>query len=72
MIKEISILIEGQYQRAIALLQKIKINYYSCRYFNRKEVIFKDDLEVIFGTRPFEFSRRKYYSYKTNQHLLRF
>jgi cell division protease FtsH len=52
--KEISILIEGQYQRAIALLQENKDKLLQLAdILIEKEVIFKDDLEVIFGTRPF-------------------
>ena len=52
--KEISILIEGQYQRAIALLQENKDKLLQLAdILIEKEVIFKDDLEVIFGSRPF-------------------
>ena len=51
---EISILIEGQYQRAIKLLQdnKDKLNQLA-DILIEKEVIFKDDLETIFGVRDF-------------------
>jgi cell division protease FtsH len=51
---EISILIEGQYQRAIQLLEdnKDKLNQLA-DILIEKEVIFKDDLELIFGTRDF-------------------
>ncbi|MBT8186441.1 MAG: ATP-dependent zinc metalloprotease FtsH [Croceitalea sp.] len=52
---EISKMIEEQYQRAIALLEKNKDKL--TELANRlleKEVIFKDDLEKIFGKRPFE------------------
>jgi cell division protease FtsH len=53
--KEISNLIEGQYQRAITILQenKDKLTKLAERLLE-KEVIFKDDLEEIFGKRPFE------------------
>ena len=53
--QEISILIEGQYQRAIALLElhKDKLNQLA-DILIEKEVIFKDDLESIFGKRPFD------------------
>ena len=51
---EISILIEGQYQRAIKLLEdnKDKLNQLA-DILIEKEVIFKDDLETIFGERSF-------------------
>ena len=53
--KEISSLIEGQYQRAITILRenKDKLTKLAERLLE-KEVIFKDDLEEIFGKRPFE------------------
>ena len=53
--QEISILIEGQYQRAIDLLElhKDKLNQLA-DILIEKEVIFKDDLETIFGKRPFD------------------
>jgi cell division protease FtsH len=52
---EISKLIEEQYQRAIELLShnKDKLKELADRLLE-KEVIFKDDLEKIFGKRPFE------------------
>ena len=48
--KEISNLIEGQYQRAIQILKdnKDKLNQLAAILIE-KEVIFKDDLEAIFG-----------------------
>lgn len=53
--KEISDLIEGQYQRAIKLLEKNKDKLVRLAdVLIEKEVIFKDDLEQIFGKRPFE------------------
>ncbi len=53
--KEISELIETQYQRAIKILDenKDKLNQLADILID-KEVIFKDDLESIFGMRPFE------------------
>jgi cell division protease FtsH len=52
---EISKIIEGQYKRAIEILQehKDKLVLLANRLLE-KEVIFKDDLEKIFGKRPFE------------------
>jgi len=53
--KEISNLIEGQYKRALDLLEhnKDKLTQLADILLD-KEVIFKDDLEGIFGKRPFE------------------
>ncbi|MGH2665215.1 ATP-dependent zinc metalloprotease FtsH [Flavobacterium sp.] len=53
--QEISILIESQYQRAIKILNenKDKLNKLA-DILIEKEVIFKDDLETIFGKRPFD------------------
>ncbi len=53
--QEISILIESQYQRAIQILEenKDKLNQLADILID-KEVIFKDDLESIFGKRPFD------------------
>ncbi len=53
--EEISKIIEKQYQRAIDLLKenKDKLTELADRLLD-KEVIFKDDLEKIFGKRPFE------------------
>ncbi len=53
--KEISALIESQYQRAIEILEqnKEKLNKLAAILIE-KEVIFKDDLEVIFGKRKFD------------------
>jgi cell division protease FtsH len=52
---EISELIEGQYQRAIKILEnnKDKLNKLA-DILIEKEVIFKDDLETIFGKRTFD------------------
>jgi cell division protease FtsH len=53
--KEISSLIESQYQRAIQILEenKDKLNQLADILIER-EVIFKDDLEAIFGKRKFD------------------
>ncbi len=53
--EEISKIIEKQYQRAIAILEKNKdkLTQLADRLLE-KEVIFKDDLEKIFGERPFK------------------
>jgi ATP-dependent metalloprotease FtsH len=55
--KEISDLIEEQYQRAITILNENKDKLLRLAdILIEKEVIFKDDLETIFGKRPFEKS----------------
>ena len=53
--KEISAIIEKQYQRAIQILKdnKEKLEQLA-NILIEKEVIFKDDLETIFGKRPFD------------------
>jgi len=52
--KEISLLIESQYQRAINLLQENKDKLIQLAdILIDKEVLFKDDLETIFGKRLF-------------------
>lgn len=53
--KEISLLIENQYERAIKILEenKDKLNQLA-DILIEKEVIFKDDLETIFGKRTFD------------------
>lgn len=52
--KEISGLIESQYQRAIKLLEENKDKLIQLAdILIEKEVIFKDDLETIFGKRPY-------------------
>ena len=53
--KEISKIIEEQYQRAITILEenKDKLNQLASVLLD-KEVIFKDNLEKIFGKRPFD------------------
>jgi cell division protease FtsH len=53
--KEISNLIESQYQRAVALLEKHKDKLTElANVLLEKEVIFKDNLQKIFGNRPYE------------------
>lgn len=53
--KEISGLIESQYQRAIQILEENKDKLHQLAdILIDKEVIFKDDLENIFGKRPFD------------------
>ena len=51
--KEISAIIEKQYQRAISILKKNKKKLVQlAEVLLSKEVIFKDNLEEIFGKRP--------------------
>ncbi len=53
--QEISALIEGQYQRAVKLLEENKDKLTElANVLLEKEVIFKDNLQKIFGERPFE------------------
>lgn len=53
--KEISNLIEEQYQRAVKILEENKDKLTElANVLLEKEVIFKDNLEKIFGERPFE------------------
>ena len=53
--KEISDIIEEQYQRAIDLLKKNKDKLIElAEVLLKDEVIFKDNLEAIFGKRPFD------------------
>ena len=55
--KEISKMIEEQYQRAIDILEKNKDKLITlAELLLQKEVIFKDDLQKIFGKRPYEES----------------
>ena len=58
--KEISKIIEKQYDRAIELLKKSKgkLKQLAERLLE-KEVIFKDDLENILGKRPFKTNNEK-------------
>ena len=56
--KEISDIIEEQYQRAIALLNDNKDKLIElAEVLLKDEVIFKDNLETIFGKRPYETSK---------------
>ncbi|NAS29621.1 ATP-dependent zinc metalloprotease FtsH [Flavobacteriaceae bacterium R38] len=53
--REISQIIEKQYDRAVSLLEEHKDKLTElAEHLLEKEVIFKDDLEKIFGKRPFE------------------
>ncbi|WP_347372968.1 ATP-dependent zinc metalloprotease FtsH [Aequorivita sp. Q41] len=53
--KEISLLIESQYDRAIKLLEENKDKLTElANVLLEKEVIFKDNLQKIFGDRPFQ------------------
>jgi cell division protease FtsH len=53
--KEISNLIEEQYQRAVKLLEENKDKLTElAEILLEKEVIFKDNLEEIFGKRPYK------------------
>jgi cell division protease FtsH len=53
--REISLIIEEQYQRAIKILTENKDKLVTlAELLLEKEVIFKKDLEVIFGSRPFD------------------
>jgi cell division protease FtsH len=53
--KEISLIIESQYKRALKILQKNKEKLIKlAELLLKKEVIFKKNLEEIFGERPFE------------------
>ena len=55
--KEISLLIESQYTRAIMILKENKEKLLQLAdILIEKEVIFKDDLEAIFGKRPYQIS----------------
>ncbi|MEM5565258.1 ATP-dependent zinc metalloprotease FtsH [Psychroserpens sp. AS72] len=68
--KEISDIIEKQYQRAIVLLENNKDKLTElAEVLLEKEVIFKDNLEKIFGERPFQkqIEERLLQSVKTDQ-----
>ncbi|NOX45465.1 MAG: ATP-dependent zinc metalloprotease FtsH [Chlorobi bacterium] len=58
--EEISKLVEKAYQRAVQIVKdnKEKIDKLG-KALLEKEVIFKEDLEVIFGQRPFEEERKR-------------
>ena len=58
--KEISDIIEEQYQRAIDLLEKNKDKLIElAEVLLKDEVIFKDNLEAIFGKRPFDYKKEE-------------
>ncbi|SEQ81398.1 cell division protease FtsH [Hyunsoonleella jejuensis] len=58
--KEISDIIEKQYQRAVKLLEDNKDKLTElAEVLLEKEVIFKDNLEKIFGKRPFDKEERE-------------
>jgi len=58
--KEISDIIEKQYQRALKLLEENKEKLIElAEVLLKKEVIFKDNLEKIFGKRPFDKKEHK-------------
>ena len=66
--KEISDIIEEQYQRAIALLNDNKEKLIElAEVLLKDEVIFKDNLETIFGKRPYETSKIEAEAGKTEE-----
>ena len=66
--KEISDIIEEQYQRAIALLNDNKDKLIElAEVLLKDEVIFKDNLETIFGKRPYETSKVEVEGEKTEE-----
>ena len=66
--KEISDIIEEQYQRAIALLNDNKDKLIElAEVLLKDEVIFKDNLETIFGKRPYENSKVEAEAEKTEE-----
>ncbi len=68
--KEISNLVEKQYQRAVDLLTKHEKELTElAEILLDKEVIFKDDLERIFGGRPFENQKKITDKSRKNQSL---
>jgi cell division protease FtsH len=53
--QEISLIIEQAYQRALQILEKHKDKLHQlATVLLEKEVIFKEDLELLFGKRPFD------------------
>jgi len=53
--QEIKKIIDGQYERAKAILKKHEDKLHKlANKLLETEVIFKEDLEIIFGKRPFE------------------
>lgn len=58
--KEISKIIEGEYQRAIALLEANKDKLHQlAQLLLDKEVIFRENVEEIFGPRPWDEAKKK-------------
>jgi len=70
--KEISKMIEAQYERAIELLEKNKDKLtVLAELLLEKEVIFKDDLLKIFGKRPFDEIDETTEKIETNKKLVK-
>ena len=70
--KEISKMIEAQYERAIELLEKNKDKLtVLAELLLEKEVIFKDDLLKIFGKRPYDEIDETTEKIETNQKLIK-
>ena len=66
--KEISGIIEEQYQRAIALLNDNKDKLIElAEVLLKDEVIFKDNLETIFGKRPYKTTKAETGAEKTEE-----
>jgi cell division protease FtsH len=66
--KEISDIIEEQYQRAIALLNDNKDKLIElAEVLLKDEVIFKDNLETVFGKRPYETTKVEAEAEKTEE-----
>ena len=66
--KEISDIVEKQYQRAIELLKKHKDKLVElAEVLLKDEVIFKDNLETIFGKRPYEVSEAKIFTEQSQE-----
>lgn len=57
--QEISVIIEGQYQRAIQILSENEDKLHKlAAILIEKEVIFRDDMEAIFGPRPWDEQKK--------------
>ena len=66
--KEISDIVEEQYQRAIALLNDNKDKLIElAEVLLKDEVIFKDNLETIFGKRPYKTTKAEAEAEKTEE-----
>jgi len=59
--QEVSALIEKAYKRSVSIIteNKVKIEILAKKLLE-KEVLFREDLELIFGTRPYEEQRKKF------------